>query len=215
MWHPVIRVDLYLEPAEVRVIGALIEKEITTPEYYPLSLNALVNACNQKSNRDPVVAYDEALVDLALESLRHKGLLTTVTGAGSRVPKYGHRLTDKLNLGRREIAILCELMVRGPQTSGELRNRTERMHRFDDIAEIESVLEHMPELVVKLPRRPGEKEGRYAHLLSGEPAVEAAVEEPPPVRHDRLAAIEAEIAELRQELEALKTQFAEFRRQFE
>jgi len=207
-------VDLHLEPAEARVIGALIEKEITTPEYYPLSLNALVNACNQKSNRDPVVDYDEELVDSVLESLRHKGLLTTVTGAGSRVPKYGHRLTDQLNLGRREIAILCELMLRGPQTSGELRNRTERMHRFDDIAEIESVLDRMQELVMKLPRRPGEKEGRYAHLLSGEPALEAA-EEPQPVRQDRVTALEAEMAQLRQEFEALKEQFAEFRRQFE
>ncbi|HME10610.1 MAG TPA: YceH family protein [Bryobacteraceae bacterium] len=206
--------DLHLEPAEARVIGALIEKEITTPEYYPLSLNALVNACNQKSNRDPVVDYDEELVDSVLESLRHKGLLTTVTGAGSRVPKYGHRLTDQLNLGRREIAILCELMLRGPQTSGELRNRTERMHRFDDIAEIESVLDRMQELVMKLPRRPGEKEGRYAHLLSGEPALEAA-EEPQPVRQDRVTALEAEMAQLRQEFEALKEQFAEFRRQFE
>jgi len=207
-------VDLHLEPAEARVIGALIEKEITTPEYYPLSLNALVNACNQKSNRDPVVDYDEELVDSVLESLRHKGLLTTVTGAGSRVPKYGHRLTDQLNLGRREIAILCELMLRGPQTSGELRNRTERMHRFDDIAEIESVLDRMQELVMKLPRRPGEKEGRYAHLLSGEPALEAA-EEPQPVRQDRVTALEAEMAQLRQEFEALKEQFAKFRRQFE
>ena len=206
--------DLHLEPAEARVIGALIEKEITTPEYYPLSLNALVNACNQKSNRDPVVDYDEELVDSVLESLRHKGLLTTVTGAGSRVPKYGHRLTDQLNLGRREIAILCELMLRGPQTSGELRNRTERMHRFDDIAEIESVLDRMQELVMKLPRRPGEKEGRYAHLLSGEPALEAA-EEPQPVRQDRVTALEAEMAQLRQEFEALKEQFAKFRRQFE
>ena len=214
MCHSVIRVDLHLEPAEARVIGALIEKEITTPEYYPLSLNALVNACNQKSNRDPVVDYDEELVDSVLESLRHKGLLTTVTGAGSRVPKYGHRLTDQLNLGRREIAILCELMLRGPQTSGELRNRTERMHRFDDIAEIESVLDRMQELVMKLPRRPGEKEGRYAHLLSGEPALEAA-EEPQPVRQDRVTALEAEMAQLRQEFEALKEQFAEFRRQFE
>lgn len=206
--------DLQLEPAEARVIGALIEKEITTPEYYPLSLNALVNACNQKSNRDPVVAYNEELVDSVLESLRHKGLLTTVTGAGSRVPKYGHRLTDQLNLGRREIAILCELMLRGPQTTGELRNRTERMHRFDDVAEIESVLERMQELVMKLPRRPGEKEGRYAHLLSGEPSLEAA-EEPQPVRQDRVTALEAEMAQLRQEFEALKAQFAEFRRQFE
>jgi len=206
--------DLHLEPAEARVVGCLIEKEITTPEYYPLSLNALVNACNQKSNRDPVVSYDDALVDLVLESLRHKGLLTTITGAGSRVPKYGHRFTDRLNLGRRETAILCELMLRGPQTSGELRGRTERMHRFDDVAEIESVLERMPELVVKLPRRPGEKEGRYAHLLSGQPAVESGPE-PVPMRQDRVMALEAEVGQLRQEVESLKSQFADFRKQFE
>ena len=206
--------DLHLEPAEIRVVGSLIEKEITTPEYYPLSLNALVNACNQKSNRDPVVAYDDALVDLALESLRHKGLLTTVTGSGSRVPKFGHRFADRLNLGRRETAILCELMLRGPQTSGELRGRTERMHRFDDVAEIESVLDRMPELLVKLPRRPGEKEGRYAHLISGQPAIES-VEDHPPVRQDRLAALEIEVSQLRQEVDSLKTQFTAFRGQFE
>ena len=206
--------DLHLEPEEVRVIGALIEKEITTPEYYPLSLNALVNACNQKSNRDPVVAYDDVLVDSVLESLRHKGLLTTVTGAGSRVPKYGHRLADRLNLGRRETAILCELMVRGPQTSGELRGRTERMHRFDDVAEIESVLERMTELVVKSPRRPGEKEGRYAHLLSGTPLMEAS-EAAPPARQDRVAVLESELDQLRQEVESLKAAFAEFRKLLE
>jgi uncharacterized protein len=206
--------ELYLEPAEVRVIGALIEKEITTPEYYPLSLNALVNACNQKSNRDPVVAYNDVLVDGVLESLRHKGLLTVATGAGSRVPKYGHRFTDRLNLGRREIAILCELMNRGPQTSGELRGRTERMHRFDDVAEIESVLERMPELVVKLPRRPGEKEGRYAHLLSGPPSMEVS-DEALPVRQDRVAVLEAEVTQLRQELDSLKAEFTEFRKLLE
>jgi uncharacterized protein YceH (UPF0502 family) len=207
--------DLHLEPAEARVIGSLIEKEITTPEYYPLSLNALVNACNQKSNREPVVAYDDVLVDGVLESLRHKGLLIIATGAGSRVPKYGHRFTDRLNLGRREIAILCELMVRGPQTSGELRGRTERMHRFDDVAEIESVLERMPELVVKMPRRPGEKEGRYSHLLCGPPSLEVMEESAPAMRQDRVTSLESEVTQLRQEVESLKAAFAEFRKQFE
>jgi uncharacterized protein YceH (UPF0502 family) len=207
--------DLHLEPAEARVIGSLIEKEITTPEYYPLSLNALVNACNQKSNREPVVAYDDVLVDGVLESLRHKGLLIIATGAGSRVPKYGHRFTDRLNLGRREIAILCELMVRGPQTTGELRGRTERMHRFDDVAEIESVLERMPELVVKMPRRPGEKEGRYSHLLCGPPSLEVMEESAPAMRQDRVTLLESEVTQLRQEVESLKAAFAEFRKQFE
>ena len=212
--------DLLLDSVEVRVLGALLEKEITTPEYYPLSLNALVNACNQKSNRDPAVHYDDATVEDALERLRNQGLLTTVTGAGSRVPKYGHRISDKLNLGRRELAILCELMLRGPQTLGELRGRTERLHKFDDTTEVEAVIEqHMTALVVKLPRRPGEKESRYAHLLSGEPAGPAGAEETPHAdatpRLDRISAMESEIALLRSEVDALKQQFAEFRKQFD
>ena len=169
--------DLALDFDEVRVLGALLEKEVTTPEYYPLSVNALLNACNQKSNRDPVVHFDEETVERVLYTLRDKGLLLNITGAGSRVPKYGHRLSEKLNLGRRELAILCELMLRGPQTLGELRTRAERMHRFDDISEVETVLDRMPELVTKLPRRPGEKEARYAHLLSGAPDVAAAAPE--------------------------------------
>jgi uncharacterized protein YceH (UPF0502 family) len=211
--------DLLLDPPEVRVLGSLLEKEITTPEYYPLSLNALVNACNQKSNRDPMVHYDDETVEDALERLRNKALLTTVTGAGSRVPKYGHRISDKLNLGRRESAILCELMLRGPQTLGELRGRTERLHKFDETSEVESVIEHMAELVVKLPRRPGEKEVRYAHLLSGEiTAVQSGEENPreePSPRQERIAALESDVALLRAEMEALKQQFAEFRKQFE
>ena len=212
--------DLRLDANEVRVLGSLLEKEITTPEYYPLSLNALINACNQKSNRDPVVHFEEDTVEDTLQTLRDKGLLLNVTGAGSRVPKYGHRLAEKLNLGRRELAILCELMLRGPQTLGELRTRAERMHSFDDLAEVESVLEHIPELVTKLPRRPGEKEARYAQLLSGPP--ETAVAEPeqvfdavPSPRADRMAALETEVAQLRSELEDLKQQFARFRMQFE
>ncbi len=208
--------DLVLHPVEVRVVGSLLEKEITTPEYYPLSLNALLNACNQKSNRDPVVQYDEATVEQALQSLRDKGLLLSITGAGSRVPKYGHRLAEKLNLGRRELAILCELMLRGPQTLGELRNRSERMHAFDDLGEVEAVIERHPELIVRLPRRPGEKEARYAHLLSGPPeAVDTEAAAPAPVRADRIGALEAEVAALRAEVDHLKQQFAGFKRQFE
>ena len=208
--------DLQLHPVEARVLGSLIEKEITTPEYYPLSLNALVNACNQKSNRDPVVSFDEDTVHEALESLRVKGLATMITGSGSRVPKYAHRFSEKLNLGRREIAILCELMIRGPQTLGELRTRTERLHKFDDTEEVEIVLDRLPEMVTKLPRRPGEKEPRYAHLLSGpvealEPAP-AAIVHP---REDRISILEAELAALRHEIEDLKRQFSEFRKQFE
>ena len=210
--------DFTLHPTEVRVLGSLLEKEITTPEYYPMSLNALVAACNQKSNRDPVVQFDEETVEAALQTLRDKGLLLAITGAGSRVPKYGHRISEKLNLGRRELAIMCELMLRGPQTLGELRNRGERMHHFDDLAEVEAVIERLPELIVKLPRRPGEKEIRYAHLLSGPPAAgEHEVEPSPPAatRSDRIGALEAEVAELRSELNDLKRQFAGFRQQFE
>lgn len=211
--------DLLLQPAEVRVLGSLLEKEVTTPEYYPLSLNALVNACNQKSNRDPVVEFDSDVVQQALQSLRDRGLAVVITGAGSRVPKYGHRFAEKLNLGRRELAILCELMLRGPQTLGEIRTHCERMHPFDDLAEVEAVIDRLPELVVKLARRSGEKEVRYAHLLSGTPVMpepEAEAHEPIRVdRLDRMAALETEIAQLRNELESLKQQFAGFKRQFE
>jgi uncharacterized protein YceH (UPF0502 family) len=219
--------DLLLQPEEVRVLGSLMEKEVTTPEYYPLSLNALVNACNQKSNRDPVVEFDADTVEQALQLLRDKGLLLAITGAGSRVPKYGHRISEKLNLGRRELAILCELMVRGPQTLGELRTHCERMHPFDDLAEVEAVMDRLPELIVKLSRRPGEKEVRYAHLLSGTPVVPEADEEAPQTRsgrpdlvatgrgQDRIAALESEVAQLRDEIENLKQQFAGFKRQFE
>jgi uncharacterized protein len=209
--------DLILDSAEVRVLGSLLEKEITTPEHYPLSLNALLNACNQKSNRDPVVQFDEETVERALYTLRDKGLTLNITGAGSRVPKYGHRLSEKLNLGRRELALLCELMLRGPQTLGELRTRAERMHAFDDLAEVESVLDRMPELVMKLARRPGEKEARYAQLLAGPPEVSAISAEyvGAPARSDRIGDLEAELAQLRGELEDLKQQFAGFRKQFE
>jgi uncharacterized protein YceH (UPF0502 family) len=216
--------SLDLNPVEVRVLGVLIEKEITTPEYYPLSLNALVNACNQKSNRDPAVNYDEEDVEEALESLRARGLALRSTGAGSRVPKHAHRLSEQLNPDRRETAILCELMLRGPQTVGELRTRTERMHRFDDISEVESVLQRLMErqpepLVTRLPRRPGEKEVRFAHLLSGPPSaveVEMTVASAVPTpRADRLAQMETQVARLYEDLESLKQQFAEFRKQFE
>jgi uncharacterized protein len=208
--------DLLLHPVEVRVLGSLLEKEITTPEYYPLSLNALVNACNQKSNRDPAVNFDDVTVERALLSLRDKGLLLSITAAGSRVQKYAHRISEKLNLGRPELAILCELMLRGPQTLGELRTRAERMHRFDDLDQVQSVIDRLPELIVKLDRRPGEKESRYAHLLSGAPIVsETQPDVPAPQRADRIATLEAEVAQLHVDLEDLKQQFAGFKKQFE
>jgi len=212
--------DVTLDAEEARVLGSLLEKEITTPEYYPLSLNALLNACNQKSNRDPMMHLDEDTLERALYTLRDKGLLVSITGAGSRVAKYGHRISEKFNLGRRELAILCELLLRGPQTLGELRTRAERMHPFGDLAEVESVIDRMPELATKLPRRPGEKEARYAHLLCGEPPV-SAVPAPSaaipqvPLPADRMMALEAEVAQLRRELEELKQQFAGFQKQFE
>jgi uncharacterized protein YceH (UPF0502 family) len=211
--------DFVLDPVEVRVLGCLLEKETTTPEYYPMSLNALVNACNQKSNRDPLVSYDDETVEDAIGTLKAKGLLLVITGGGSRVAKYAHRFSETLNLGRREIAVLCELMVRGPQTVGELKNRADRMHRFNDLEEVESLLDRMGELVTKIPRRPGEKEQRYAHLLSGEPLASvgdsAGEPEHGPSRGDRIGVLEAEVARQREELEELKRQFADFRRQFE
>jgi len=147
--------DWQLDAAEVRVLGSLLEKEITTPDYYPLSLNALVNACNQKSNRDPVVSYDEDIVETALEALRAKGLAVRSTGGDSRVPKHGQRFTEKFNLGRREAAVLCVLMLRGPQTVGELRGRTERLYQFEDLEGVESTLNRLVEMeyVKKFPRQ--------------------------------------------------------------
>src|SRR5581483_5212693 len=153
------------------------------PEYYPLSLNALVSACNQKSNREPVVSYDESTVERALEGLRAKGLAVRITGRDSRVPKHGQRFTETLNLGRREAAVICLLLLRGPQTVGELRGRSERLYAFDDMEAVESTLQRLAEagLVQKLARQPGSREARYAHLLSGEAVEVAAEPEPEPV----------------------------------
>ncbi len=211
-----------LDPAETRVLGSLIEKEIATPEYYPMTLNALVAACNQKNNREPVVAYGEDTVDEALRGLREKRLVSEITGAGLRVPKYRELFGEMLNLGRREIALLCVLMLRGPQTLGELRERAGRLHAFSDLQEVQSVLDHLmalePDpLVTRLPRLPGTKESRYAHLLSGpiETVPASAAEEAPAQRADRVGNIEAEIRRIREEIEELKRQFAQFRSQFE
>lgn len=201
-----------LDAADVRVLGALIEKEATTPEYYPLSLNALVNACNQKSNREPVVDYDDETVLAAIESLREKRLALIVTGSG-RVTKYGQRLSETLNLGRRELAVLCTLLLRGQQTLGEIKDRSERMFSFADLAEAERLLqklEELPEggLVRKLPRQPGQKEARYAHLFSGEPV--------PVTSGEKSSGNEApsRIAVLEQELQALRGEFEELKQRF-
>ncbi len=212
-----------LSPVEVRVLGALIEKESTTPEYYPLSLNALANACNQKSNREPVVSYDEDTVLAAIEALKARRFAAEIIpSSGSRVHKFAQRISERLNLGRRELAVLCALLLRGPQTLGELRDRTERLHSFGDLDEVASVLERLagwdPPLAVKLARQPGTKEPRYAQLLGGTPDVQPAPAEAPVAAQphdDRLVPLEAEIAELRKEIEQLKQQFSDFRRQFE
>jgi uncharacterized protein YceH (UPF0502 family) len=206
--------DWQLDATEARVLGALLEKEITTPDYYPLSTNALVNACNQKSNREPVVAYDDDTVEEALDNLRNKGLAMRVTGDG-RVPKHEQRFTEKYNLGRREAALLCVLMLRGPQTVGELRGRSERLYSFDDLESVEATLTRLSEMeyVKKLPRRAGFKEQRWAQLLAGdveevgEEAAAAPAERGPGDR-ERIAKLEADFAALRQE-------FEEFRRRFE
>ena len=201
-----------LSPSEVRVLGALLEKDITTPEYYPLTLNALLNACNQRSSREPVVNYDEGTVAQALELLQHRGLVLRISGAGHRVEKWSHRLGEVLNLGRRELALLCVLMLRGPQTVGELRGRTERMHEFEDMEEVERVLESLAHrdgepLVARAAR------GRWAQVLSGPPQETAEAAAPPPIAssnrlEERVRALEQEVAELRA---AIK----DFRRQFE
>lgn len=206
-----------LTAEEVRVLGSLIEKEITTPEYYPLTLNALVNACNQKSNRDPVVAYDEHIAQEALQGLRRQSLALEIHQAGSRVVKFGHRVGETWNMGRREIALMCVLMLRGPQTPGELRDRTGRMHEFADIEEVEIVLnkliEREPAMVAKLPLAPGTKEHRYAHLLSGEPAAPAVPS--PRALPDTLesATLREEVAQLRAELAALRLEVDNIKQQ--
>jgi uncharacterized protein YceH (UPF0502 family) len=218
-------VNIVLNEVECRVLGSLVEKEITTPEYYPLSLNALMNACNQKSNREPVMNLDEAAVRQALHSLDGQSLVRSVSAADSRVTKYEHRLQEAFNFYRHEIAILCVLLLRGPQTPGELRTRTERLHPFDDLSAVQSSLQHLqkrePPLVKILPRQPGTKEARYAHLLSGDvegfdakPDAGAAAT-PISVEGERFARLEEEVAALHKEVADLKQQFSNFRNQFE
>jgi uncharacterized protein len=206
--------DVQLDDAEARVLGALMEKAIATPEYYPLSLNALVNACNQKSNREPVVSYDEGTVEAALEALREKGLTMRITGRDSRVPKHEQRFTERHNLGRREAAIICVLLLRGPQTVGELRGRTDRLYTFDDLEGVESTLNKLAEMgfVKQLPRQAGFKEQRWAHLMCGDVDVEAA---PAPAAVERGSSDRDRIAALERDLAELRAQFDDFRRRFE
>ncbi|MDA8418338.1 MAG: YceH family protein [Desulfobacteraceae bacterium] len=213
--------DFILDDIEARVLGALVEKDMTTPEYYPLSLAALTAACNQKSNRDPVVDYDETTVVRALSSLREKRLV--VRSDASRVPKYAETFVKRHNLLGREAAMLMVLLLRGPQTVGELRGRAERAYPFESLEEVESTMAALAETgyVLRLPRQPGRKECRYAQLLSGEPVVEeyAARPEAATLRvreeDDRLAALAVTVAELQAELDRLREEFARFKAQFE
>jgi uncharacterized protein YceH (UPF0502 family) len=203
---------MLLNETEVRVLASLIEKESTTPEYYPLSLNALTLACNQKTNRDPVVSFEESSVSEAVDSLRAKKLARSI--AGSRVVKYEHSFLEVFNLGRRELALLCTLMLRGPQTAGELRDRGERMRAFSDLEEVEACLEGLMRwepapLVTRLARQPGTKEPRYMHLLSGEAGPSAVI------AGTRAAPLEEQVESLRRDLNELRDEFSRFRRQFE
>lgn len=209
--------SIHLTPVEARVLGALIEKEITTPEYYPLSLNALVNACNQKNNREPVMQLGDEEVRQALHGLEDDGLAGAARGHDSRVTKYEHRAQEVFNFTRGETAVLCVLLLRGPQTPGELRSRTERMHPFEQIDDVLSVLDKLmqrePSLAAALPRQPGSREIRYAHLLSGEvDALPAPTPSEPAAlgasEQDRLARLENEVANLRQEVADLKAALA-------
>lgn len=220
--------EALLDGVEARVLGALIEKQITTPDYYPLTLNSLTAACNQKSNRHPVVDFDEKTVARALESLRDKQLARMVSGAEQRVPKHYHLFTEKLGFSPQEVGVLCVLMLRGPQTVGEIRGRTGRLYEFDDLAEVEATLLGLSEredgpLVRQLPRQPGRKESRYAHLLAGEPEVPEEEEEPRleaatlevRAENERLARLEEEVGALRRELDELREMFTCFKGQFE
>jgi uncharacterized protein YceH (UPF0502 family) len=225
-------VDTILNEYEVRVLGALVEKKITTPEYYPLTLNSLINACNQKSSRDPVVSYDEATVQKALQSLRDKKLAYVFSGADARVPKYGHLFPEAMDLSHAETAVMCVLMLRGAQTPGELRTRTASLYNFEALVDVELALQSLADeelrkhpLVMKLPRQPGTKESRYAHLLSGEVNIEQLPVIAAPrattsssttsVKEERIATLEAEVATLKQELAELQQAFAAFKKQFE
>jgi len=214
-----------LTDAEVRVLGSLIEKDFTTPEYYPLSLNALMNACNQKSNRDPVMQLDEDAVRDALDGLQEQRMAGPARGADSRVTKYEQRLQEVFNFTRPEIAVLCVLLLRGPQTPGELRGRAERMHRFEALDDVQSALQKLmqrePPLAKLLPRQPGMKESRYAHLFAGDVVeAEAPVQggtavERNPADKQRIAGLEEEVADLRREVGELKDQLERFKKQFE
>ncbi|MCW5960754.1 MAG: YceH family protein [Pyrinomonadaceae bacterium] len=213
-----------LTEIEARVVGCLVEKQLTTPEYYPLTLNALVNACNQKSNRDPVVNYDEKTVENALQSLRDKNVVYVFYGSSSRVPKYKHILPDVYDLSPAEVAALSVLMLRGPQTGGEINQRSSRLFEFSGLDEVNQTLERLADreepLVARLERQPGQKESRYTHLLSGEISEEmlAAFQKSSSsssAKDQRIAELEEEVQALRTEFETFRDSFEEFKKQFD
>lgn len=215
--------DLVLNENECRVLGSLVEKQLTTPEYYPLTLNALLNACNQKSNRDPVMSLSESEVLGAIDSLRDKNLVYTFHGSTSRTVKYKHVLPSVFELEPPEVVVITLLLLRGPQTIGEIRGRSERLHEFKDLGEVQETLEVLAgrsePLVVKLERQSGQKDARYAHLLSG-PINVSAISVPEPtttsdVPNNRLDELEAEVASLRTEVDSIRSTLDEFRKQFE
>jgi len=217
---------MILTEIETRVLGSLIEKDITTPDYYPLSLNAMVNACNQKNNREPVMTLDESSVREALGTLQEKRMAGPASGADSRVTKFEHRLQEVFNFDRRETAVLCVLLLRGAQTPGELRSRTDRMYHFEALEDIVSTLDRLahrePPLAAILPRQPGTKESRYMHLFSGDAPLQTDVARAPLPANagststaDRVATLEEEVARLRAELSEVQQQLAVFRKQFE
>ena len=210
------------------MLGSLVEKQVTTPEYYPLTLNALVLACNQKNNRHPVVSFDEEVVTEALETLREKNLVYVFYGSTSRVPKYKHMMAEVFELNAAELALMCVLMLRGPQTPGELRTRTERLYDFSELQEVEETLSRLSTketqpLVARLARAPGQKEIRYAHLLTGEAPVDYQPERAERAAHrtdahvasDRYSKLEQEIDTLRSQLDELRREFEEFKKQFD
>jgi len=215
--------EFTLQEVEARVLGSLIEKELATPEYYPLSLNALQNACNQKTNRDPVVSYDEKTVARAVESLREKQLV--LISQAARVPKYEENLIQPKNLLKPEAAALCGLILRGPQTAGEIKGRTDRLHKFESLAAVEDALKVLEDIgyARKLPRQPGQKESRFAHLLMGEgqiPQEESVPRAEPVMRevraeNERIARLEQDLETLRRDLDELKQAFLDFKKQFE
>lgn len=209
-----------LTEIEARIIGALVEKQLTTPEYYPLTMNALVAACNQKTNREPVVFYNEDIVQKALDHLRDRNLSYVFYGSNSRVPKYKHMLPNVYELEPSETAVLCVLMLRGAQTIGEIRERTGRLYDFRDLNDVNETLEALQmrddPLIVKLERQPGQKEARYAHLLCGEPKIPAYTPRTASlVQDDRVEKLEEEVSNLRNELDEFKKAFEEFKKQFD